>query len=136
MSDYSETKTLYLFYFSAISYKLSCYGHNSFFRYCDGTKVTKLMKWTILKEFRAQSKIWLNNNILQFVSLFIYLILVVDLRVARDNFLELSHKYYYYCCCCCCCCCCFTITYVTYVKFLYDKIIQIMLCNKIILYSL
>ena len=40
--DYSETKTLYLFYFSVISYKLSYYEHNSCFRCCDGTKVTQV----------------------------------------------------------------------------------------------
>ena len=47
-----------------------------------------------------------------------YYLLVANPRVARNNFFELSHKYiyfYYYCC--------FTIVYVTYVKFLYDKII-------------
>ena len=74
---------------------------------------------------------WFNWSVTIINATFQFLdILVVDPCVACDNFFRvISYIYifYYYC---------FTIVYVNYVKFLYDKIIQIMLCNRIILYSL
>lgn len=51
-NDYSETKT-FLFYFSPTSYKLSCYEYKSFFRCREGTKVSKLMKYTTFSESRS-----------------------------------------------------------------------------------
>ena len=83
------------------------------------------MTWTLM---------WFNWSVTIINATFQFLdILVVDPCVACDNFFRVISYiyiyifYYYYC---------FTIVYVNYVKFLYDKIIQIMLCNRIILYSL